>query len=81
MLINEFIKRRSALGSQADFAGFMGMNKNTVLRWENGKISLPKYAVIALKYVEKFGVKCPKCGKEGYLKKKRKCLPQVERIT
>ena len=41
--------------SQAELAELLGVNQNTISRWELGQRKIPNYMVILLNYLEKEG--------------------------
>ena len=46
--------QRAALGlTQAQLAKILGVQPNTVARWENGVLDIPKVVVLALETVER----------------------------
>lgn len=53
--------RRTALGiTQAQLAGILDVQPNTIARWENGVLNVPRVVVLALETVER---SFPKAGK------------------
>ena len=54
-------QRNSKRLTQLRLASVIGVTKNTIAKWESGKVNIPKYAWIILDTCEKEPLRCPKC--------------------
>ena len=61
--VHKFFKeqRNSKRLTQLRLASVIGVTKNTIAKWESGKVNIPKYAWIILDTCEKEPLRCPKC--------------------